>query len=103
MLVVLFDVDGTLISTGGAGAASWRMAFDDLYGVPADIGKYADAGMTDPEVASLTFRNVIGRDPSRQELARVMSRRLHYLPSTVAESKSYRVLPGASANCASVA
>ncbi len=95
MLVVLFDVDGTLISTGGAGAASWRMAFDDLYGVPADIGKYADAGMTDPEVASLTFRNVIGRDPSRQELARVMSRRLHYLPSTVAESKSYRVLPGA--------
>lgn len=94
MLAVLFDVDGTLISTGGAGAASWRMAFDELYGVPAEIGKYTDGGMTDPEVASLTFRNVIGRDPSRQELARVMSRRLHYLPGTVAESKSYRVLPG---------
>jgi phosphoglycolate phosphatase len=94
MLAVLFDVDGTLISSGGAGAASWRMAFDELYGVPADIGQYTDAGMTDPEVASMTFRNVIGHDPSRQELARVMSTRLHYLPGTVAESKSYRVLPG---------
>lgn len=94
MNTVLFDVDGTLISSGGAGAASWRMAFDELYGVPAEIGKYTDAGMTEPEVASLTFRNVIGRDPTRQELARVMSRRLHYLPSTVAESKGYRVLPG---------
>ncbi len=94
MLAVLFDVDGTLISSGGAGAASWRLAFAELYGVPAEIGKYTDAGMTEPDVASRTFRNVIGRDPSAQELARVMSTRLHYLPRTVAESKSFRVLPG---------
>jgi phosphoglycolate phosphatase-like HAD superfamily hydrolase len=93
-IAVLFDVDGTLISSGGAGAASWRMAFDDLYGIPADIGKYTDAGMTEPEVALFTFKNVIGREPSRRELARVMSRRLHYLPRTVAESKDFRVLPG---------
>jgi len=93
-IAVLFDVDGTLISSGGAGAASWRLAFDDLYGIPADIGKYTDAGMTEPEVARLTFNNVIGHEPSRQELTRVMSRRLHYLPQTVAESKDFRVLPG---------
>jgi phosphoglycolate phosphatase len=93
-IAVLFDVDGTLISSGGAGAASWRMAFDDLYGIPAEIGKYTDAGMTEPEVARLTFKNVIGHEPSRQELARVISRRLHYLPQTVAESKDFKVLPG---------
>jgi phosphoglycolate phosphatase-like HAD superfamily hydrolase len=94
MRAVLFDVDGTLISSGGAGAASWRMAFDDLYGVPADIGKYTDAGMTEPEVASLTFRKVLGRDPTAQELARLMSTRMRHLPQTVAESKAFRVLPG---------
>jgi phosphoglycolate phosphatase len=93
-IAVLFDVDGTLISSGGAGAASWRLAFDDLYGIPADIGKYTDAGMTEPEVARLTFKNVIGHEPSRRELTRVMSKRLHYLPQTVAESKEFRVLPG---------
>jgi phosphoglycolate phosphatase len=70
------------------------MAFDDLYGIPADIGRYTDAGMTEPEVGRLTFKNVVGHEPSRRELARVMSRRLHYLPRTVAESKDFRVLPG---------
>jgi phosphoglycolate phosphatase len=94
VIAVLFDVDGTLITSGGAGAASWRLAFDDLYGIPADIGKYTDAGMTEPEVARLTFKNVIGHEPSRRELARVMSKRLHYLPQTVAESKDFRILPG---------
>jgi phosphoglycolate phosphatase len=94
VIAVLFDIDGILISSGGAGAASWRMAFDDLYGIPADIGEYTDAGMTEPEVGRLTFKNVIGHEPSRRELARLMSRRLHYLPQTVAESKDFRVLPG---------
>jgi phosphoglycolate phosphatase len=92
--VVLFDIDGTLLSSGGAGAASWRVAFDDLYGIPADIGKFTDAGMTEPEVARLTFEKVIGHEPSRRELARLMSRRLHYLQQTVAESKHFKVLPG---------
>jgi phosphoglycolate phosphatase len=94
ILAVLFDIDGTLISTGGAGAESWRRAFEELYGIPADIGKFSDAGMTDPEVGRLTFKAVIGHDPSPQELSRVMAARLRHLPATVAESKTYRVLPG---------
>jgi phosphoglycolate phosphatase len=91
---ILFDIDGTLISTGGAGAASWRLAFEELYGIPADIGKFTDAGMTDPEVGRVTFRNVIGREPTPDEMAVLMSRRNAYLPRTVAESKQYRVLDG---------
>jgi phosphoglycolate phosphatase len=94
VMTVLFDVDGTLIESGGAGAASWRLAFQDLYGIPADIGEFTDAGMTEPDVARLTFRSVVGHEPSRRELARLMSRRLHFLQQTVAESRSFRVLPG---------
>jgi phosphoglycolate phosphatase len=37
-VVVLFDVDETLVHTGGSGARSWKAAFDTLYGIPADIG-----------------------------------------------------------------
>ena len=93
-VAILFDIDGTLIDTGGAGAASWRLAFDDLYGIPADIGKFTDAGMTDPEVGRKTFEAVLKRKPDRKEFARLLERRLHYLHQTVAESKDYRVLPG---------
>jgi phosphoglycolate phosphatase-like HAD superfamily hydrolase len=93
-IAILFDIDGTLITTGGAGAVAWRLAFDELYGIPADIGMFSDAGMTDPEVGRKTFGAVIGHEPEPRELARVMAMRLKYLPQAVAESRGYRVLDG---------
>ena len=94
-LAVLFDIDGTLISTGGAGARSWRHAFQELHGVPADIGQFTDAGMTDPTVARLTFASAVGHEPSPQELATVMAAYLDRLPYEVEHSEGYRVLDGA--------
>jgi phosphoglycolate phosphatase len=91
---ILFDVDGLLITTGGAGARSWRWAFERLYGIPADIGEFTESGMTDPVVGRLTFTGVIGHEPSTQELARVMSHYLMRLPEEVAQSSGYRVLKG---------
>src|SRR3954451_25107251 len=93
-LAVLFDVDGTLISTGGAGARSWRHAFQELHGIPADIGKFTDAGMTDPVVARLTFKAAVGHEPSPTELATVMAAYLDRLPYEVEHAEKYRVLDG---------
>jgi phosphoglycolate phosphatase len=93
-IAVLFDIDGTLIVTGGAGAASWRLAFDELYGIPADIGQFTDNGMTDPDVGRQTFEAVMHREPERREFTRLLERRLHYLHQTVQESDGYRVLAG---------
>src|SRR4030095_6326588 len=92
--VLLFYIDGTLVSTGGAGAVAWRRAFEELYGIPADIGKFTDAGMTDPDVGAKTFEAVLHRKPAPRELAQLVQRRLEHLPEAVAESKGYRVLPG---------
>src|SRR5215813_2708016 len=93
-LAILFDIDGTLIDTGGAGAASWRLAFDELYGIAADIGEFTDAGMTDPEVGRRTFEAVLQREPERKEFTKLMERRLHFLHQTVEESEGYQVLAG---------
>jgi phosphoglycolate phosphatase-like HAD superfamily hydrolase len=93
-LAVLFDIDGTLITTGGAGAVAWRHAFEDLYGIPANIGVFTDAGMTDPEVGRETFTHTIGRLPTADELERVLETRLRHLPCAVEESEGYRVLDG---------
>ncbi len=92
---MLFDIDETLISTGGAGARSWRYAFEELHGIAADIGEYTDAGMTDPVVARLTFERAVGHKPSPQELALVMAAYLDRLPYEVEHSEGYRVLDGA--------
>jgi phosphoglycolate phosphatase-like HAD superfamily hydrolase len=96
-IAVLFDIDGTLLVTGGAGATSWRLAFEELYAIPADIGRFTDAGMTDPEVGRKTFEAVLHREPERGEFARLLERRLHYLHETVRDSPDYRVLPGVKA------
>jgi phosphoglycolate phosphatase-like HAD superfamily hydrolase len=93
-LAIAFDVDETLVSTGGAGARSWRRGFDKLWGVAADISKFTKGGMTDPEVGRTTFRGVMGREPSPEELARLMHEYLEFLPQEVAGSPGYHVLPG---------
>jgi len=91
---ILFDIDGTLINSGGAGAKSWLLAFDELYGIPADIGEFTDTGMTDPDVGRQTFQAVLHREPEDQEFARLLQRRLHHLHDTVADSDGYQVLDG---------
>jgi phosphoglycolate phosphatase len=92
--VLLFDIDGTLVATGGAGAAAWKRAFQELYGIPADIAQFTDAGMPDPDVGARTFEAVLHRAPTPHELAQLIQRRLEYMPETVAESTGYNVLPG---------
>ena len=93
-LAVAFDVDETLVSTGGAGARSWGRGFAKLWGVAADIGQFTKGGMTDPEVGRITFRGVMGREPSPEELAELMREYLEFLPEEVASSPGYHVLPG---------
>jgi phosphoglycolate phosphatase len=91
---VLFDIDGTLLVTGGAGAVAWQRAFRELHGVDADIEEHTHAGMTDPEIAAIVFREVIGRDGSEAERAEAIGGYLSHLADAVEESDGYRVMPG---------
>lgn len=96
-LAVLFDVDGCLISTGGAGTNAWRHAFERLHGIPADIGQFTEAGMTDPDVGRQTFVRVLRRAPTEQEMARLLGAYLERLEVEVDQSAGYRVMPGVKA------
>lgn len=91
---VLFDIDGTLLVTGGAGAVAWQRAFRELHGIDADIEEHTHAGMTDPEIAAIVFREVIGRDGSAAERAAAIAGYLSHLEDAVDESPGYRVMPG---------
>jgi phosphoglycolate phosphatase len=91
---VVFDIDGTLITTGGAGAVAWRRAIEELHGVAVEIRTTTEAGMTDPEVARTALRHALRREPTQREVARAMAVYLHHLPSAVEESSGYEVMPG---------
>jgi phosphoglycolate phosphatase len=92
--VVLFDIDGTLITTGGASNRAWRRAFKELHGVDVDIGKVTGKGVPDPAVGRRAFEAVIGRDPTDEEAEALMRRRLDHLTEEVENSPGYVVQEG---------
>ena len=50
MKILLFDIDGTLVYTGGAGMRGMTRAFEEIFGVPDALKGLTLAGMTDPGI-----------------------------------------------------
>ena len=55
MKVCLFDIDGTLLSTAGAGISAFGQTFDDLFGVPELSSDISFAGQSDRGIISRLF------------------------------------------------
>lgn len=96
-MILLFDIDGTLISCGGAGRRAFARAFEALHGHPDALDGVRLAGRTDPLIAEDTFRAVGRRGPSADEVERLFARYVSLLEAELAASAGFRVLPGASA------
>ncbi len=94
---LLFDIDGTLISTGGASDRAWHRAFAELHGVDVNVPEYTGKGVPDPVVGLQCFRGAIGREPSHEEMERLILLRQRYLEQEVEASPGYRVMPGVEA------
>ncbi len=90
---ILFDIDGTLIESGGSSDRAWHRAFEELHGVDVEISKVTGKGVPDPAVGRQAFEAVIGREPSDEEMAKLMAKRLEYLPEEVESSEGYTVMP----------
>ncbi len=91
---VLFDIDGTLVTTGGASDRAWRRAFKELHDVDVDVPAVTGKGIPDPEVGRKVFVAAIGREPSGEEAEALMRRRLEYLDEEVESSPGYVVHDG---------
>jgi phosphoglycolate phosphatase-like HAD superfamily hydrolase len=91
---VLFDIDGTLISTGGASDRAWKRAFKELHDVDVDVPAVTGKGIPDPEVGRVVFKSAIGREPTEEEAKALMRRRLNHLPEEVENSPGFVVQDG---------
>jgi phosphoglycolate phosphatase len=91
---VLFDIDGTLISTGGASDRAWKRAFKELHDVDVDVPAVTGKGVPDPEVGRVVFKAALGREPTDEEAEALMRRRLDHLPEEVGSSPGFVVQEG---------
>ena len=51
--LVLFDIDGTLITDDGAAREAFAEALADIYNFRGDVGHYDFSGRTDPQIAGM--------------------------------------------------
>jgi phosphoglycolate phosphatase-like HAD superfamily hydrolase len=95
--VILFDIDGTLLLTGGAGTSSLARVFEEMFEAKGSIEGVAVHGQTDPAIIQAISRRWLGRELSEDEIARLVERYLIHLEERLAASTTFRVLPGAHA------
>jgi phosphoglycolate phosphatase len=55
--LVLFDIDGTLITDDGAAREAFAEALADVYGFRGDVRRYDFSGRTDPQIAGMILRD----------------------------------------------
>jgi phosphoglycolate phosphatase-like HAD superfamily hydrolase len=92
MHVCLFDIDGTLIASGGAGKAALEAALADEFGIDHLIEKLQLSGRTDRAIIADLFRlHVIDDTPENHE--RLRDAYLRHLPHYLARCAGH-VLPG---------
>jgi phosphoglycolate phosphatase len=90
----LFDIDGTLVVTGGAGQRAMNRAFHDVFGIPEAFKGIDLAGRTDTSIVGDAFAR-LGMAGERDEIARFRERYLVCLQEEVPRPGSgKRVLPG---------
>ncbi|MEO8903655.1 MAG: haloacid dehalogenase-like hydrolase [Polyangiaceae bacterium] len=96
--VALFDIDGTLIVTGGTGRRSVNRAFLKLYGRADACDSIAFDGMTDRLIARMGLE-AIGVEASAEAIDGWLAEYLIALEDEVtrAEGTSFRLLPGMAA------
>ncbi len=95
--IVLFDLDGTLVTTGGAGLRAFDRAMEAEFGSVIKLNEISPAGMTDTAI----FREIFGfhkkRPPAMEEEEALFKRYLEFLEEEVDRSEGFRVLPGVGA------
>jgi phosphoglycolate phosphatase len=90
MHVCLFDIDGTLIASGGAGKAALEASLAEEFGIPHILDKLQLSGRTDRAIIADLFRmHVIEDTPENHE--RLRDAYLRHLPRYL---HAGRVLPG---------
>jgi len=79
--VLLFDIDGTLITSGGAGRRAMERAFEHHYG-SRDVCQFRFDGMTDLQIARQAL-TALGIEPTSETMSESIRRYLTFLAEEI--------------------
>jgi phosphoglycolate phosphatase-like HAD superfamily hydrolase len=91
MIILFWDIDGTLLTTGKAGVPAWEAAVREVTGQDFQLSSIRVPGLTDFQIAARTFE-LLGVNAEGGALQRMVSRYEELLPSHL-PLKQGRALP----------
>ena len=90
--LLLFDIDGTLIHSGGAGVEALKRALKERFEIEDDLHDIDFAGMTDSGIVT-NILNKHGIPATAENIAAFLDSYVHFLPSELPRRKG-NLLPG---------
>jgi phosphoglycolate phosphatase-like HAD superfamily hydrolase len=91
MIVLFWDIDGTLLTTGKGGAPAWEQAVREITGKPFELASIRVPGLTDYQIAVRTFE-MLGVDADLHTIHRMVARYESLLPQYLPQRKGH-VMP----------
>lgn len=91
--LILWDIDGTLISSSGAGFRAMERAFEQQFGMKCDLSQIAWAGRTDTWITSEVLRHY-DQPVTPENIHAYLLAYLTILPTELAHGPQGEVLPG---------
>ncbi len=92
--VLLFDIDGTLLLTGGCGKIALERAFLDCFQIENAWGNLMPDGKTDPNIIDEIAEASLNRTLSPKEHAKICELYLLYFVREIERAQQFRLMPG---------
>jgi phosphoglycolate phosphatase-like HAD superfamily hydrolase len=94
MKLLLFDIDGTILISGGSAIRAVNSAFKKIYSVENGMDGIRADGKTDPIILGEMFKKSLRRDFLAEEPNMVFKEYVIYLREEMANSQGFRIMPG---------
>lgn len=91
--VILFDIDGTLLLTGGAGSVVFNHIFEKLYQIENAWGTIHPDGRTDISLIKECFQNNLRRLPTQSEIENITKLYCDHLSEILKTWNKFRLMP----------
>src|SRR5260370_1304612 len=91
-IILLFDIDGPFIHSGGAGVRALMRAFKERFGIDDDLSDIEIAGMTDSGIV-VSILNKHKLPPTHENVSAFLESYVHFLSLELPRRKG-KLLPG---------
>jgi phosphoglycolate phosphatase len=92
--LLLFDIDGTLLLTGGAGKVAFEEAFEEIFEIPNAWGDLDPHGKTDPAIFDEVAQRVLGRLLTEGESDLLMELYEELFEAHILNAPRFELMPG---------